>query len=387
MSDTPPIRIPLSERLADFRRGPLSLLIWLLAVGVTGWLFTRRAQDFETIGIARTLQHEISAATTGQLETILVDLYEEVEQGQIVAKLNDEALTVEIRAASVAIERLQAELDARRAESARAGEQQQTDWAADLRRFQADEDDHRLDAMALRVTIDTDQVESERLALTLHRIEKLLEDDVVSREEYDNIRLKHDEVGKRIEINELLLAQTEQAWRDAQSRRMGFSESRPELEQTEITLAPLSAEIEEQALEVTRLEIMRRHNVLRAPTAGRVTAVLCRSGQAIVRGEPILLLTEKYASEILAFASEGMPGGVKANQPVMVARTREPLKVAQTVIKRIGPAVEQLPERLWTTTRPQYGRPFIIAALPNTIPGEGFLIRLTSEKQGVLDLL
>ncbi len=78
MAENSQIHVPPSHRLTNFMRGPLTVVVWLLAVGVVGLLFMHPAQDFEFIGIARTLPHEISAAPTGQISAALGVPYDEI---------------------------------------------------------------------------------------------------------------------------------------------------------------------------------------------------------------------------------------------------------------------------------------------------------------------
>jgi hypothetical protein len=64
---------------------------------------------------------------------------------------------------------------------------------------------------------------------------------------------------------------------------------------------------------------------------------------------------------------------------VEVARASEPTLVAEATVVKVGPAVEELPLRLWfDPARPRFGRPFLVSVSSplSLIPGEKLLIRL-----------
>ena len=114
-------------------------------------------------------------------------------------------------------------------------------WENNLRRFQTDEEERRLAVLELRVTIESDEIELERLTLNLERSKPLLRAGLIGQGEYDQMRLLRDTVAQRTEDNEVLLAQTEKELRAAQQRREGFEANLPTLPDAENLLAPLRA--------------------------------------------------------------------------------------------------------------------------------------------------
>ncbi len=377
-----PIETPLPQRVADFRRRYVPLMVWSVAALACVWMLTGRATRFEYIGLARSVQYEISARTTGQIDVLLVDLYDSVEAGDIVAKLDDTELAARIERSRATIRQLGAELNATRLQFVATSKLDEASWTNDLRRFQTDEEDRHLAALELRTLIASDEIELERLGLDLQRAGPLLETGLIDQAEHDSIRLLHNEARVRIDENRVLLSQTESEYRTAKLRREAFEQGLPSLPQTESLSQPLQAaiEVENQRL----LEIRSRHaaTVLRSPVTGQVSSILARRGQTVVPGELILTITDGTVTEILAYLNEADGHRARANTPVLVASLSRPEKVAESFVIRVAPDIELLPERMWRApAQPEYGRAVVIAAVPslNLTPGELLSVRLAKD--------
>lgn len=374
-----PIETPLPQRVADFKRRYLPVIVWSAAALACVWLMTGRANRFEYIGLARSVQYEVSANAVGRLETLLVDLYDRVEAGDLVAKLDDAEIAARIERSRATIRQLGAELDATRAQLVADNRIDQASWHNNLRRFETDEEDRRLAALELRVTIESDEIELERLALEQQRAGPLLETGLIGQEEYDTIRLMHDAVQTRVEENRVLLAQTESEYRTAVLRREAFEKSLPSTPAEEPLLRPLREAIEAENGRLREIQSRREATVLRSPVTGQVSSILCRQGQTVVPGEPILTIADGTVTEILAYLGETDSERARENTPVLVASMSRPGKVAESFVIRLGPDVEMLPQRLWREpTTPEYGRAVVIAAVPglDLTPGELLSVKL-----------
>ncbi len=373
------IETPFPQRVADFKRRYLPLMVWSVAALACVWMLSSRATRFEYIGLARSVQYEIAASTTGQIDVLLVDLYDSVEAGDIVAKLDDTELAARIERSRATIRQLGAELNATRLQFVASSKLDEASWTNDLRRFQTDEEDRHLAGLQLRALIASDQIELERLALELQRANPLLETGLIDQVEFDSIRLLHEEARARIEENRVYLAQTESEYRTAELRRKAFEEGLPALPQTEPLLQPLQAAIDVENHRL--LEIQSRHaaTVLRSPVTGQVSSILARRGQTVVPGELILTITDGTVTEILAYLDEADGHRARANTPVVVASLSRPEKVAESFVIRVAPDIELLPERMWRApSEPEYGRAIVIAAVPSLhlTPGELLDVRL-----------
>ena len=334
-----------------------------------------RAGDFEYVGLARALQYEVSATTRGNVDALLVDVYEPVEVGQIVARLDDAEILARLQTERAVLDQLAAELEA---ELHRVGFRE-AGLIEDRRRFQVDEQRLHLGILSLKVVLESDQIELERMNLQAERARPLQEEGVLSMNEFDDIRLGRDLVARRIEENRILLTRTEAEHGAARARRVAFETQFPDLPDKDPVLQPLRGAVRAQELRMDEIELQRRGLVLRSPVAGRVSQVLARSGQSVRPGEPLVVVVELIASEIVAYAPQSFAGSIVERSRVAAARQADPARVAESIITRVGPSIEQMPQRMWRDPGiPEYGLPFVVAGVPELklTPGEVVAINL-----------
>ena len=377
-----PIPTPLYQRVEDFKQQQLPVLIWGICAVICYWMIVDRTQQTQYIGLAEAVQHEISAPTTGLLETVFVDLYQPVRIGDIIARLDDAALVARVERSHAAIRQLRAQLIATRTQLQSTNESGFADWTTDLRRFQTDEEDRRLTALDLRATIESDEIRLERLTLRVGRIGPLARDGIVDPIVSDEAHLELAEVQKRLESNKSLLVLTETEYRAARSRRHEFEANLPSLPEPEPVLGPLREAITVESQRLREIESRRTNMALHSPIEGQVTQILCRQGQSVVPGEPIVTITDRTVRNIVTYLASADERAVRENSPVLVSSLDRPGEVAESFVLRVGGSVEVLPERLWTSPSiPTYGRAIVIAALPKMglRPGELLNIRFVDE--------
>jgi len=353
----------------DFRQRTLPLLVWgACALFVTA-IFLSRAQRYDYIGLAQAMQFEVSAEATGILDIVLVDLFDEVERGDLVARLDDDFVVAQLETSQARISQLEAELEKARVELLG----NEADLTADLRRFQVDEETRRLEILRLKVVIGNDQVELERRDLELRKSKVLLETEIISRLDYDRLYLAREQVRGRVEENQVLMAQGEAEYQAARERRQSYAEQYQIWPAEQPLLKPLQAAIDVEAARLSELEVTRRDLGLRSPVSGQVSQILCRQGQSVVPGEPILTVAERSVQEIVAYLHEFDAPDVAVDTAVRVSSRFRPGTTAESIVIRVSPTVDVLPHRLWRDPRvADYGRAVIIAAVPSMrlTPGE-----------------
>jgi multidrug resistance efflux pump len=374
-----PIETPRAQRVDDFMRRTLPLIVWSVCALTVVVLLVGRARSYHYVGLARAMEYEISSATPATLESVIVDLFDDVEAGDVVAKLDDQPLLAAIRVSEAAIQQLSAQLDATRLKLSSDSGQGVAGWTSDLRRFQIDEEQRRLGILSLRVDIESDRMELELRILEKNRAASLVEAGIISQGEYDIARVAQEQVQRRLEDNVILLAQLEEEYEDARARREAFENEHPQSLEGEPLLDPLRHAITVETRRLEEIELMRRSMLLRSPVVGRVSEILCRRGQAVRPGEPILLIAEQSVHEIIAYLDEETGSQVEPNQIVLVASSGESGTVAESVVLRVSPSVQLLPERLWRSPQvPDYGRAVVIAASPamKLTPGQTVDVKL-----------
>jgi len=368
-----PIETPLAQRLTDFRFRTLPLIVWSVCALIVAGMLLGRASRFEYLGLAQAMEYPISPVATGTVQSVVVDIYDRVDSGEMVAKLDDSRLLASIATSSAKLVQLQAELEATRAQLLTNEGQGMANWAADLRRFQADEQQRRLDVLSLRVVYEERQIELERFEIEEQRSRELYDAGVIARTFWDKARLQRDEVRQGLEEGRILLDQTEEEYFAARTRREEYETGLPSKDWMDPILRPLRQAIEVESRRLDEIDVRRQALVLRSPVTGHVSEILCRRGQSVRPGDPVIVVAEGSVREIVAYLAEDDGREITASTPVMVSTRGGGGTVSESVVIRVGPTIQELPPRLWRNPRrPDYGRAVVIAAVPGMqlTPGE-----------------
>ena len=370
----------------------LPVVVWLLAVVCVTGLFSRRAQRFEVLGMARGQVRQISATCTGRLTEVYVDLFEQVEAGQTLAVIdtvldNERMVEAELKsqldAAIAEIEHLTAQLvptqDTLLAEKA----DREINFATELRRFLVDADQARLQILSVKAQIASDRVLLADLAAEVKITEALLKEDVVTAYELQKVQAQHDSLANKVHENESMLAQAEKDLVLAEQRLDEFAQLQLVHPSVDSALEVIRKEIrvQEELVHglVEQLETLKTRRVieLKTPFTGVVISLQGRANQAILRrpgedvirragevvqaGDSILAIAEFRPSEIVAYINESQLGLVKEKTPVEIVKSRPPEQKARCEVDYVGPALELMPEQLWRNPAvPQWGQPIVI---------------------------
>lgn len=377
-AEAKPISTPRAQRVADFKQRTLPVIVWSVCALLSVVLLMNRARSFQYIGLAQAPQYEVSASAMGTIDTLVVVLFQDVQAGEVVATLDERPVLATIATANATITKLQADLEAARAQMLSGSGSGLADVNADLRRFQIDEEDRRLAALSLRVVIESDEVERNRLWIDVGRNRRLLEEGIVGQSFFDIVEASHDVVATRLTENKILLAQTEEESRSARERRVAYESELAVVPAAAPLLLPLKEAISIEAARLREIQIVRESLVLRSPVDGRVSYVYGRRGQAVIPGEPVVMISERTVNEIVAYLTEADGLLVEQQHPVrLISRTR-PGIIADSVVLRVSPDIQMLPQRLWRNPQvADYGRAVVIAPQPamKLTPGETIEVR------------
>lgn len=375
--DDSPIPTPMPQRLADFRRRQLPVVVWLACALLCAFLLHREGIRQEYVGLAQAARYELSAPRTARIDAVFVAALDSVGSGDIVAALVDEELEARLERSRASIRLLQAELVAQRARLSVDSAVDSADRVTGLRRFQTDEEARRLRRLELQASIRADELEVEQLDRRLERSRTLLDSGVMGPVQFEEVRLERDRLAGRIDENRELLARTEDELAAARARREDFerASARPG---DEPFLDPFREAITVEAQRLREIEAGIEGLALRSPIDGQVSRVLCREGQTVVSGEPIVTITDRRVRDIVTWLEEDDPRRVEADARVLVSAEGSRTRTIESVVVRVAEHVDLLPERLWRSPEtPSYGRAVVIAALPDMgfAPGARLRIR------------
>jgi len=359
----------------------LPVLVWLVALVCVIGLFYRRAQRFEVLGIAQGQVRQVAATCDGQLKIVSVQLFDRVSKGQVVAMLDDELLNAQIATVFAEIERLTAELISIQDSLLTEAANLETDKVEAQRRYAVDVMNARIRILETKALIASDRVTLEDLAMEVKIARQLVEQDAIAPYEFQKAEVLYNTLAKKIEENEHLMEQAGQDLKQAQQRQDEFAQRQPRHASVDSALEPIRKTINVQEKLIDELLAQRKALTIRSPIDGVVIqiqgnanqaalrrqgeSVLHMPGEAVLAGEPILVVAEATPSEIIAYASEEQLGLVLKGITVELVKNSPPAQIARSQVTYVGPVVEQMPVRLWQNPNiPQWGRPFLVKVPP-----------------------
>jgi len=372
----------------------IPVLVWLVAVVSVVWLFQRRVQRFEVLGLAQGRVCEVASACDGRLKTVSVELFEKVGKGQVLVLLDDELLKAQIATVSAEIEHLMAQLIPAQDVLVTEAANLETDSVAAQRRFCVDVENIRLRILELKTLIETDSILLEDLAVEVKIAQQLLDEDAIAPYQLQKAKMQYHALNTKIEANQNLLEQAKIYLSQAQQRRDEFAQRRPFHPSVDSALEPIRKSIKVQEKLIDELLAQCRSLIITSPIEGVVTqiqgpanqvalrrpgeAVLRTPGEVVLAGEPILVVAEARPSEIIAYVAEGQLGRVREGLTVEIIKQRDPPQIAPSQVVCVGPVVEAMPQQLWQDPRiTQWGRPILVKVPPDMelVPGERVGIR------------
>lgn len=286
-------------------RRRLGFVAWVLGVGVAvGWALTSPGQQETWPAIARAETFEIAAAETGRLQSVDVQLHQDVVAGDVVAKMDPTTLAA-LREISAA------------------------EFLAISNADAADPDAHT-DAVRKRAATLQLQTELELLDRQIDGLASLVAEGAASQSEVDERRIERTALVARIR------AKRAEANADA----------------IDASIAPSAWAVVASLKRLEAVDARLAQLELKTELSGRVSAVLRRSGEVVRRGDPIVTIRQPSSNEVLAFVPSHRVPEAGASSVVLRADGSE---LVGSVVS-VSPGPDLLPEAIWSLPgRPERG--------------------------------
>ena len=365
----------------------MPIIVWVVAVGCVIGLFHQQSEEFEILGLAQGDVHQLQATNVARLKELSVELFEEVKPGQVLAVLDPvidpqyQFATIQAERAVIEAEihRLQAQLEAAREDLNIQEANRETDLASKYQQFSADLQRAQLRILELKTILGPDKINLQELETNIKMFvaQHPVETDVTPFE-LEKIKLQHASLEKKIQENELLLAQAQENLGQIQQQRDELEKLHPANLTLSSALKPIQEAITVQVKKLEQLAVQRQPIMLTAPMAGLVSEIHLTPGELALLGNPVITIAEDRPREIAAWTTEQHANIIKQDMQVKVVKRSQPPQIAPGQVVYIGPTLEMLPQRLWTNLNiPQWGRRVLIQvdAEMKMIPGEVVGIR------------
>lgn len=371
------IRTPWKLRWQRFRYTWVPGLTFVLLLVVVGTLWQR--QDFlpNSVGRVEATRANVASVVDGQLMPLdeLPEgrwrLFDPVEPGQVVARLNDKPLRALLAALQSDAAALRAELDAAKVTTARDNTELQFDHVRGSTDAAWQFERTRLDVLDRLALVEEDRLELSRLESRLQTLTKARGSGLVSESEIDDVRGEIERVTALLDAHRAAVRQAEQNSRSAAER----ADNVPALVQPEIDklLAPIRASIEAAEARAEEVSAQIEMMEIRSPVRGTIAAIYIQPGQAVQAGEWIMTIAADEADHITAYVRPEQHLRPAANMPVGVRPRLPGQRLVASTVQSVGSQWEALPLELLRDQRiPEWVLPVRIA-LPDGLevrPGE-----------------
>src|SRR5216117_1337240 len=252
------IPTPASQRWREFRIQILPFIVFLGILSGIVYLWKTYVQPIGVIGLAETNQVNITSLQDGLLERLLVERFQSVTQGQVVAVIVN--TDPDLLKAQVAV--VQTDLDVMR-----------TRMEIDRQRTIQGYQQLRVDLMAQQVARAVAEAKLMNAVSNYTRVAELVRSNVLSQSAFDAAKAERD----------ALQAEVDERNRLMEDLRDALSSLTNAVSNTSQAQDPIAAAVDAKANE---LNLMLKPTALKSPITGMVSLVHHLPGERILRGTP-----------------------------------------------------------------------------------------------------
>jgi len=379
MSKLARIPTPWQHRWRRFRYGVLPLLVFPVCLVLMFWLWRQQSGIPNMVGAVEAVRIDVKARTAGRLVALSRapwTLFDAVQQGELIARLDDETVQARLTTAGVELARLRKAVDAAGAQLVVSESDRGRDHLREVNRLKYELEQCRLNVLDRKAQIEVDHLELQRLSSRVDYMEPLYKKNMVPETTFVNEQMLRDVVDKRIKENEANLKKAEAQQAEIEKRLKQY----PELlaAEAEKILAPLRDAISVQAGRIQELHVEIDLLEVRAPISGTICAIYHWPGENVQPTEPIVTIAADHGRFIVSYVRQEQRVQVAKGMPVDVRPRIPGSQPMPTLVERVGPHVEPVPLHQCRDPRyPEWGVPVRIR-LPEKFAGHpGELVDVT----------
>jgi multidrug resistance efflux pump len=376
-----PIRTPLRQHFRRVRYQLAPVVVFAAAVFMAGWLWSRHIGLPNAIGEVEAERYDLVGPMDGTLVPLPgkpLAIYDPVDAGQVIARLDDSAALGDLAALRGDLERLRISLTSAEADKRERMASRQTGDLTALRQLAVDGERLRLQALELQTLVEADKVEVARLTEMYEASRVLYEQGLESRLVLLDFEMRRETARKRIEGNQKAIEEAEAQKVTCAARHKDYENrlkenQTPELADLALVLAPIRTAIANQETRVLELHRAIQALEIRSPINGTVSVIYVLPGQIVRAGTPILAVAANQGRYIVSYIRETQRIRPVAGMNVSVQVRTIPRDAAWTLVERVGPQIASVPQHhLRDPKVPEWGLPVRIP-VPSALkvkPGE-----------------
>ena len=358
----PRVPIPLGERVREFQRRGVPLLIFAGALAIVGYIWSTHVTPPTMIGQVEGVRAEITTPRAGFVREVAAERFQSVRTGDYLAEVitsDPEVLSATLGVIRAEIELIRNTMDPN---------------IISLQRRDHDHESLRLDKMLQRTAVANARVQMMQAERDYERMADLLRMGLTSQAEYENARLAIEALRTEIAERQGIIADLEESIRNLE---MPTPDEALVPEPNPILAA---IRVQEEQLRLAEAEL--KPVKLYSPIDGMLAAVHKWPGQAVSPDEPILSIESQEAAHIVAFVRQPMRERPAVGAEVEIRRRGNQRELGAASIVEVAnhfePMSDYMRESMNSPFTVEYGLPVLIS-LPtsmNLIPGEVIHVRV-----------
>ena len=351
----PPIPTPASQRWREFRIQVLPFIVFAGLIVSIVILWRGFVQPVGIVGFAETNAVNVVATQDGLLSILNVERFQMVTKGQelgIVVNTDPELLKAQITTAQADIEVLR---------TRNIVDQDRSDQS--YQQFRQDLLNHRVAQASARINW---LVASNDFG----RTEKLFKAGQESPAKYDADKGSMDAIAATIEERDRQIDDLTRSLANLQAKRKASP-----------------ADAFDKAIEAKQreLELLLKPSTVKAPISGMISMVHHHGGERVLRGMPIVTITEPEANHVIGYIRQPIVKKPQTNSLVLITTRSQPRILAQGHVVHVGAQLEPINPALLSadTKRMEVGLP-ILVSVPQGVkltPGEFVDLSLEAPKK------
>jgi multidrug resistance efflux pump len=350
----PPIPTPVAQRWREFRIQVLPFLVFLALLAVIVMLWRSFVQPVGVVGLAETNAVNIVATQDGLLSVLNAERFQMVNQGQELGLLiNNDPDLLKAQIASA-----QADIEVLRARN-----------IVDQDRTEQSYQQFRQELFTQRIVQATDRVNWFVVSNDFVRASNEFQTKIISEAQYDAAKGKLYTLTTNIAEREIQIQDLTKTLAELQAKRKG---GQPDA---------FDKAVEAKGHE---LDLMLKPTAIKAPIGGVISFVHHAAGERVLRGMPILTISEPRATRIIGYVRQPIQNHPSTNDSARITTRGSPRQIGIGPILKVGAQLEPINPALLSaeTKRMEVGLPIVVGVPPGMtlLPGEFIDLSIKNKK-------
>jgi len=365
-------------------RAVAPVIVWLMAIVAAVWLHGRIVAPGPITGYAEDRSVTLMNLLAGVVRDVRPRLHEPVEQGQIVARLDDRADHLALQTLKADLVRLEAEVDAEDARLTADRNQAMLDLHDLRRRFLIDREAAHIQYLSQMLADGNDRALLNGARFEHEIVQDLVSKKMASARELNLARTQTESLDAKVRLNQPVLARMKEAFDDADRRCHAFTTSEIAPVDFDSVLTAIRLAVDVRRREAEEIVLRIDGHIVRAPIHGQVTALFAGTGDALTSGAPLMVISPTATDRVIAYLPERAVTAITLGESIRVipVATAGRATAMSGRVASLADVVSEAPLRYRPVPNwPTWGRAVVVKldAGAILIPGESVTLGLERE--------